>query len=151
MNIHWKDWCWSWSSNTFATWCKEPTHWKRLWCWERLQAEGAGGDSGWDGLTASLIQWTWIWAFSGRQWRTRKPGTQSMGLQRVGHNLVTEQQQSPIYLLFLLSFSTCHIKHGVGIPFWAFGATTRFVQSMHHHITHTCTNTLTHIEWAPWC
>jgi len=26
MNIHWKIWCWS--SNTLATWCKEPTHWK---------------------------------------------------------------------------------------------------------------------------
>ena len=24
------DWCWS--SNTLATWCKEPTHWKRPWC-----------------------------------------------------------------------------------------------------------------------
>ena len=23
--------CWSWSSNTLATWCKEPTHWKRPW------------------------------------------------------------------------------------------------------------------------
>ena len=22
LNIHWKDWCWSWSSNTLATWCK---------------------------------------------------------------------------------------------------------------------------------
>ena len=21
-------WCWSWSSKTLATWCKEPTHWK---------------------------------------------------------------------------------------------------------------------------
>ena len=30
-----KDWWWSWSSNTLATWCKEPTHWKRPWCWER--------------------------------------------------------------------------------------------------------------------
>ena len=27
---NWKDWCWSWSSNTLATWCKELTHWKRL-------------------------------------------------------------------------------------------------------------------------
>ena len=27
LNIHWKDWCWSWSSNTLATWC-EKTHWK---------------------------------------------------------------------------------------------------------------------------
>ena len=24
LNIHWKDWCWSWSFNTLATWCKEP-------------------------------------------------------------------------------------------------------------------------------
>ena len=23
---HWKDWCWSWKSNTLATWCKELTH-----------------------------------------------------------------------------------------------------------------------------
>ena len=29
LNIHWKDWSWSWNSNTLATWCKEPTHWKR--------------------------------------------------------------------------------------------------------------------------
>ena len=21
-----------------TTWCKEPTHWKRHWCWERLKA-----------------------------------------------------------------------------------------------------------------
>ena len=29
LNIHWKDWCWSWSANTLATWCKELAHWKR--------------------------------------------------------------------------------------------------------------------------
>ena len=29
LNIHWKDWCWSWNSNILATWCKQPTHWKR--------------------------------------------------------------------------------------------------------------------------
>ena len=28
LNIHWKDWCWSWNSNTLATRCKELTHWK---------------------------------------------------------------------------------------------------------------------------
>ena len=38
--IHWKDWCWSWNSNTSATWCEELTHWKRPWCWERLKAGG---------------------------------------------------------------------------------------------------------------
>ena len=29
LNIHWKDWCWSWSSYTLATWCEELTPWKR--------------------------------------------------------------------------------------------------------------------------
>ena len=24
LNIHWKDLCWSWSSNTLATWCEDP-------------------------------------------------------------------------------------------------------------------------------
>ena len=28
LNIHWEDWCWSWSSNILATWCQELTHWK---------------------------------------------------------------------------------------------------------------------------
>ena len=42
LNIHWEGWCWSWSSNTLAAWGKEPTHWKRLWCWERLKAKGEG-------------------------------------------------------------------------------------------------------------
>ena len=42
LNIHWKDWCWSWSSNTLATWCKELTHWKRLWYLERLKTGGEG-------------------------------------------------------------------------------------------------------------
>ena len=26
--IFWKDWCWSWNSNTLAIWCEELTHWK---------------------------------------------------------------------------------------------------------------------------
>ena len=52
LNIHWKDWCWSWSSNTLATWCKEQTHRKRPWCWERLRAGWEGDDRGWDGWMA---------------------------------------------------------------------------------------------------
>ena len=40
---------------------------------------------------ATLTQWTWIWANSGRQWRTGKAGMlQSMGLQRVGHDSATK-------------------------------------------------------------
>ena len=44
-----KDWCWSWNSNTLATWWEELTHFKRPWCWERLRAGGEGDDRGWDG------------------------------------------------------------------------------------------------------
>ena len=49
-------WCWSWNSNTLATWCKELTHLKRPWCWERLKAGGEGDDRGWDGWMASLTR-----------------------------------------------------------------------------------------------
>ena len=56
LNIHWKDWCWSWNSNTLATWCEEPTHLKRLWCLERLKVGGEGVDRmKWlDGITNSM-------------------------------------------------------------------------------------------------
>ena len=39
-NIHWKDWCWSWSSSILVIWCEQVTHWKSPWCWERLKSEG---------------------------------------------------------------------------------------------------------------
>ena len=69
------DWCWSWSwiSNTWATWCKQLTHWKRPWCWEKLKAGGEGDDRGWDGWMASPTRWTWVWASSGNWWWTGKP------------------------------------------------------------------------------
>ena len=91
LNIHWKDWYWSWIFNTLATWWEELTHWKRPWCWERLRARGKGDDRGWDGWMASPIWWTWVWA-SSRSWRwTGKPGKlQLIGSQRVGHDWGTE-------------------------------------------------------------
>ena len=85
-----KDWCWS--SNNLATWCKESSHWKRSWYWERLKAEEEGNRQ-WDGWKASLIQWTWTWANSKRWWGTGKTGVlQNVGLRRVRYNLATEQQ-----------------------------------------------------------
>ena len=62
--MHWKDWCWSWSSDTLATWCKELIHWKRARYWERLKARRERDDRGWNGWMASLTQWTWVWANS---------------------------------------------------------------------------------------
>ena len=79
----WKEWCWSWNSSTLATSCKELTHWKRLWCWEGLEAGGEGGNRGWDGWMASLTQWTWIWVNSRSWWWTGRPGVlRFMGSQR---------------------------------------------------------------------
>ena len=60
LNIHWKDWGWSWNSNTLATWCKKLTHWKRPSCQERFKARGEWDNRGWDGWMASLTRWTWV-------------------------------------------------------------------------------------------
>ena len=57
LRVRWKDWCWSWSSNTLPMWCEHLTHWKKPWCWERLKAKGEEGSRGWDVWMASSIQW----------------------------------------------------------------------------------------------
>ena len=57
---------------------------------ERLKA-GEGDDRGWDSWMVSPTQWTWVWASSRCWWWTWKPGVlHSMGLQRVGHDWMTE-------------------------------------------------------------
>ena len=67
------------------------THWKRLWCWEGLGPGKEGDDRGWDGWMASLTQWTRVWVNSRSWWWMERPGVlQFMGLQRVGHNWMTE-------------------------------------------------------------
>ena len=79
---------------SMATWCEELTHQKRPWCWETLRVGGEKSDRGWDGWMASSTQWAGVWANSGRWWRTGNPGVlPSMGLQRVRHYWVTQQQQ----------------------------------------------------------
>ena len=91
LGVHWKEWCWSWNSNTLATWCEELTHLKRPWCWERLRAGGEGDDRGWVGWMASPTQWTWVWVNSGSWWWTGRLGVLwFMGLQRVRHDWATE-------------------------------------------------------------
>ena len=89
--VHWKDWCWSWNSNSLATSCEELTHWKRPWCWEGLGAGEEGGDRGWDGWMVSLTRWTWVCVNSRSCWWTGRPGVLwFMGLQRVRHDWATE-------------------------------------------------------------
>ena len=99
LGIHWKDWCWGWNSNTLATSWEELTHWKRLWCWEGLEAGGEGDDRGWDGWMASPTWCTWVWVNSGSWWWTGRPGVlQFMGLQRVGHEWAIELNWTDGYM-----------------------------------------------------
>ena len=64
----------------------------------RLRAGGEGGDRGWDDSIASLTQWTWVWANSGKWWRTGGAWWAAVhGLQKVGHVLTTKQQQKMIW------------------------------------------------------
>ena len=75
----------------FGHWCKELTHWKRPWCWERLKAGGEGDDRGWEGRMAPPTQWTWVWVNPRSWWWTGRPGVlQSMGSQRARHDWATE-------------------------------------------------------------
>ena len=101
LGVHWKDWCWSWNSNTLATWCEELTHWKRPWCWEGLGAGEEGDDRGWDGWMASPTRWPWVWVNSGSWWWTGRPGVlQFMGSQRVGHDLSTHTCHTNLFLIW---------------------------------------------------
>ena len=70
LNIHWKDWSWSWNSNPLATWCGELTHLKRPWCWERLKAGGEEDNRGRDAWMALPTQKRWVWVNSRSWWWT---------------------------------------------------------------------------------
>ena len=119
INMHWKNWCWSWSSNTLVTSSEKPVYLKRLWCWERLKAKGEDGGRGWDGWMASPSQWTWVWANSwrmkwqstsvflpGKLYRPRSlAGYSPWSRQRVRCYLATQQQQHMQYWNILLEFA----------------------------------------------
>ena len=88
LNICWKDWCWSWSSNTLATW------------YEKIEDRDAGKDWRWEekGMTGDeVVGWHHqlsgheFWVNSRSWWWTGRPGVlQSVGSQRVRHDWVTE-------------------------------------------------------------
>ena len=59
-------------------------------------------DRGWDGWMASPTRCRWVWVNSGSWWWTGRPGVlQFLGLQRVGHDSVTEQQQQHLKKIIL--------------------------------------------------
>ena len=88
LNIDWKNWYWS--SNSLATWCKEPIRWQEPWYWERLEGKRK---KGWQRMRWSK-QHHWL---NGQEF-VQTPSAAVMGLQRAGHDLVIEQQQQHISL-----------------------------------------------------
>ena len=58
--IHWKDWCWSWSSKTLVTWLEKTL------VLGKIEGRRRRGNREWDGWVASPTQWTWVWANSRR-------------------------------------------------------------------------------------
>ena len=118
LNIHWKDWCWSWNSNTLATWCGELNHSKRPWFWEWLKAGGEGEDRGWDGWMASLTQWTWVWVngelvMDREAWRAAVHGVTKSQTQLSNWTDWTEQSTYPhamIWVLFIPFINTILLR-----------------------------------------
>ena len=94
----WKDWCWSWNSNTLATSCEELTHWKRPWCLEGLGMTEDEMARGHHRLDGHEFEWT--------------PGSgdgqgglaccDSWGSQRVRHDWATELNWTQLVLYPLM-------------------------------------------------
>ena len=96
-----------------ATWCKEPTHWKRLSYWEKLRARGEGDGRRWDGWMASLTQWTWVWVYSRSWWWTGRPGMlRLIWLQRVRHHWETELNWTEWLWVGILLWFDLHFPNG---------------------------------------
>ena len=91
------------SQTQLSDWTTKETEKHFLALSDKTWSPGEGDGRRWDGWMASPIRWTWVWANSGRCWRTGKPGIlQSMGLQRVGFNWATEWQLFSICRSLLL-------------------------------------------------
>ena len=66
-------------------------------------------DRGWDGWMASLTRWTWVWVNSWSWWWTGRPGVlRFMGLQRVGHDWVTELNWTEYSVVSMYHFFFIH-------------------------------------------
>ena len=100
LNIHWKVWCWNWSSQYFRHLMWRTDSLGKPWMLGKTEGGRRRGQQRmrWlDGITDSR---TWVWASFGSWWWTGRPGVlQSVGSQRVRHDWVTELNWVVLYLL----------------------------------------------------
>ena len=74
LNIHWKDWCWSWNSSTLATWYKELTHCEKTLMLDMIEGKRRRGWQRMRQLDSITDSMTWIWAEFRKTVKTRKTG-----------------------------------------------------------------------------
>ena len=68
----------------------------------KIEGRRRRGNRGWDCWMASLTQWTWVWANSGKWWRIGKPGVlQSMGCKE-SDTIQWLNKNNSIYLIGIL-------------------------------------------------
>ena len=80
-----------------------------------LRQEKKGTTEDDDGWMASPTQWNWVWVNSRSWWWTgRSAVLQSMGLQRVRHDWVTEQWVGELFHLFWGRVGICRWHHPYG-------------------------------------
>ena len=105
LNIHWKGWYWSWSSNTFATWCKELTHWKRPGAGKDLRQEAK------ETTEDEMVGWHhWV---DGHEFEQALVAGEGQGSQaccspwghRVGHDWVTELNHSCLFVFVFVMYN----------------------------------------------
>ena len=69
----------------------------------KIEGRRRRGNRGWGVLIAPLIQWTWVWASSGRWWRTGKPSVlQSMGSQSQTRQRLTNNDTWHSYIEYVM-------------------------------------------------